>query len=229
MTHNEILLRRAAADIARSDERVTKKAARAAIKGLKFQPDGQGYAERVDRIYELANEFRATRTAREDARRLADPQGISREATLREMKRHRFLACVQRCGFKQTENGCHDNFVKFVDCPDKVRAIAWAGPAGLRTGDNRVDTEHRFFILPNWTADVEQRGLALLDGKLTLHAGPFEEAAGVQVFPAVWAAPGVAFAVATYKGYVARNDGFVVHAATREEAVKKVGGRRRLA
>lgn len=221
MTSNEIKLRQLAAELSRGDERITKVAVRERIKGLKFEKDGvyDKYDQRVDAAYAFAVEFRAVRERRELERNTPAPPTVDdRYAKLGRMKRDRFLNCVQRCGFPQAPPGRHLNLVNFTEA--EVKVVSWVGDG--------PESEHRYFIRPDWTSQVEARGLAVLDGKLTLFAGPEQEVAGVRVFPAVWATGVPPLAVESHRGFVARNGEFSLHAETMEDAVRKVGGHRRL-
>lgn len=70
-----------------------------------------------------------------------------------------------------------------------------------RKTDGRWDV----FVQPQWTIQVDQRGLAKVDGLPTLAALPVEtETEGEEVFRAKWLERGRGFAVHTREGYIVR-------------------------
>ena len=230
MTSNEILLRRVAAALVRSGDKITKAAVRKRIKGLAFVKDGKGYDtydQRVDAAYKFASDFAVVRSRRE-FEKASGPPPADRQSRLLTMKRERFLNCVQRAAFRQTDAGQHMVCVRFVDTPEEVKALSWTGPGGVRASDKKTDSEHRYFIMKNWTTQVQDRGLALLDGKLTLYVGKMNTVANVQVFAATWVSQGDGCTLKTHRGHIARNGDYFTHGDTAEDAAKNVVGHRRL-
>lgn len=230
MTNNEILLRRVAADLVRSGEKITKAALRKRLKGLEFQRDGKGCDtcdQREKAAYAFASEFAVVRSRRE-FERASVPPPEDRHSRLMTMKRNRFLACVQRAGFRKTTNGKHLTCVRFVDSPDQAKALSWEEPGGTRTSDNRADSEHRYFIMGNWTTQVEDRGLAVLDGKLTLQVGKPKMLANIQVYAATWVSQGDGCTLDMSRGHIARNGEYCAHGDTEDDVAKRVVGHRRL-
>ncbi len=230
MTNNEIILRRVAASLVQSGAKITKSEIRKRIKGLNFVKDGNGYEtydQRVDAVYNFANEFSVIRSQR-NLRKNIEPPIKNRQQRLFAMKKKKFMACVQRVSFRQTKNGNHLSCVQFVDTPDQVKAISWEGSGGIRTNDKRVDSEHRYFIMSNWTTQVENRGLAILDGKLTLCANKLKDFAGVEVFQATWVSQGEGCTLKTNYGHIARNGEYSAHGETADGVAKSIGGHRRM-
>lgn len=228
MTKNEILLRKTAADLARSNEKITKIAVRKYLKGLAFAKDGNGYDtydQRVEATYNFAREFAEIRLRRNVEKNIPTP--VDRNARLFIIKRDRFMTYVNHAAFRRTAAGNHMSCVRFVDTPDQVKAVSWEGPGSIRN-TNQVDSEHRYFIMSNWKSQVENFGLALLDSKLTLHAEKPQEMAGVQIFAATWVSQGEGCTLKTNRGHIAKNGEYSTHGNTIDEVVQRICGHRRL-
>ncbi len=94
--------------------------------------------------------------------------------------------------------------------------------------------DHHNIIVPrSWLRTVYRRGLANLDGMLTLDAAPLDGAPdGVRLYAAVWAEQGRGYDVHTRHGYIAiADDGTAYHADTPQTALRGLGrkiSRRRL-
>lgn len=85
--------------------------------------------------------------------------------------------------------------------------------------------DHHIVIVPRaWIARVERRGIAVLDGMLTLDASPLDcdttQEAGVHLYAATWARQGRGYSVETERGYIARADGYSYHAETPQKALE---------
>lgn len=66
------------------------------------------------------------------------------------------------------------------------------------------EDHHRIIVPYNWRLRVERRGLALLDGMMTLDASPCDGApAGIDLFAAVWVEQGRGYSVNVERGYIA--------------------------
>lgn len=78
---------------------------------------------------------------------------------------------------------------------------------------------HEIRVPADWRVRVERRGLAMLDGLMTLDALPMVAPAGIELYAAVWASQGRGYAVKTDRGFiaVAGNDSF--HSDTAEAAI----------
>jgi hypothetical protein len=205
-------------------------AVRNRIKGIDFVKDGKGYDtydQRVDAAYKFASEFAVVRS-RPELERAPCPPPIDRYDRLTAMKRERFMACVQRAAFRQTTTGHHMACVRFVDLKDQVKALSWEGPSGMRAKDARTDSEHRYFVMRNWTTQVEERGFALLGCNLTLYAGKTKELAGVRVCPATWVSQDYGCTLKTNRGYIATNGEYSSHGDTAEDVAERVNDYQRL-
>jgi hypothetical protein len=224
MTRNEAQLHRIAAEIARSDRKISKAFARERIRLTEWEKDGGTQQERIVVVCNLAY---ATRV-KQDQRRAA--RGSKKMDTLQERlvkeKRRKFFRCVQAAGFRTATAGDHNTFLYFVTNPERVKAVSWTGE-GRRYSEKqafrRTDSEHRFFIRDDWTSTVEARGLAFLNGLLTLWVGPAEEVSVLDkpahVYNAVWAGQGVGFHLNCERGYLAVQEKSAYHAESKEEAV----------
>ena len=226
MTNNEVLLRRAAADLARSGEKITKTAIRKRIKGLKFTKDGNNCDGRVEIAYGFAIDFALIRSQRIIQNQL--PNKKDRQSQLLAMKKKRFLDCVQRASFRQTKRGKHINFVQFVTDKDQVKALSWEGPGGIRASDKQIDSEHRFFIMKNWTTKIQNCGLAVLNGNLTLYIDEPKQISGIEVCAAIWASQDHGCTLKTNYGYIARNGEHSMHGNTEDSVIKNIVGHRKL-
>jgi hypothetical protein len=213
MTNNEILLRRIVADILRTNEKVTKALIRKRIKGLKFVKDGNGFDtsdERVDAAHKFALQFALIRLKR-NFTTPSFPTPLERFTRLKTLKRQHFLECVQCAAFRQTKSGKHITCVQFVADESLVKALSWEGPGGRLQKDKKIDSEHRFFIMNNWKTQVEDRGLALLNGKLTLCAGDNSETLGVKMFPAIWVSQDEGCTLKTNRGHITFDGNNSIH------------------
>lgn len=66
------------------------------------------------------------------------------------------------------------------------------------------DSEHTFVVPETWLADVQERGLAVVGGMLTLAAEPVDDVDGVEIFRASWVKQGRGFDLNVVHGYLAR-------------------------
>lgn len=72
---------------------------------------------------------------------------------------------------------------------------AWSG----------TNLDVRITVSPSWRRSVRTRGLAVLDGLLTTHAGPVVRDGDVEVYPASWVRQGRGLSVRDESGWVARH------------------------
>jgi hypothetical protein len=81
-------------------------------------------------------------------------------------------------------------------------------------------------VSPRWGKKVRDRGLAVLDGLLTTHAGRVRRIDGIEVYPAAWVRQGRGFAIRPETGRIAfhRVSGTAYHlpGGTRHEAVSRL-------
>ncbi len=93
----------------------------------------------------------------------------------------------------------------------------------------RTDSNHEYEIPPNWRKTVEQPGLAVLDGMVTLSAELECDQDGIQIYRAVWVRQGRGFSLETRWGWIARrSDGMAYH-SPKSAAAAVVGLRRKVA
>lgn len=86
-----------------------------------------------------------------------------------------------------------------------------------------ANADHHFVTVPtDWLSTVRNRGLAIVDGMMTLSASPASEIDGIEVYKAVWARQGRGYDVVTAAGFIARSGKAVAHGKTSEEAVRQL-------
>lgn len=73
------------------------------------------------------------------------------------------------------------------------RKHAWSG----------TDLEVCITISPTWRRSVRARGLAVLDGLLTTHAGPGSKAGEIDAYPATWVRQGRGLSIRPETGWIA--------------------------
>lgn len=99
---------------------------------------------------------------------------------------------------------------------------------GAYKGWKATEDHHRICVPPDWRVRVERRGLAIVDGLMTLDAHELEPDGDIQVFAATWARQGPGYAVAVDRGYIARLDSVTYHAASAAGAVRGVRRKNRI-
>lgn len=85
---------------------------------------------------------------------------------------------------------------------------------GSYKGYAAAEDHHTITVPRAWMARVERRGLAVVDGLLTLDAAPLDAPQGVELFAAVWARQGRGYDAITERGYIARAGRHTYHAAS---------------
>lgn len=84
------------------------------------------------------------------------------------------------------------------------------------------EDHHRICVPQDWSVRVNNRGLACLEGLLTLDAHPLHSPTGVELFQAVWVSQGRGFEVNVHRGVIARSQGQTYHADDAEAALRGV-------
>lgn len=80
--------------------------------------------------------------------------------------------------------------------------------------------DHHFICVPkDWRHRVQRKGLAILDGMMTLDARLLESPANMEVYAAVWARQGRGFSAITEHGFVAVSGNASFHADSYEKAI----------
>lgn len=101
--------------------------------------------------------------------------------------------------------------------------------AGRFKGWRAAEDHHHLHVPSDWRVRVERRGLAIVDGMMTLDAHALEPLDGVAVFAATWARQARGFAVAVDRGYIARVGNTHYHARSIEAAIAGVRRKQRVA
>lgn len=90
-----------------------------------------------------------------------------------------------------------------------------------------ANEDHHTITVPyDWRMRVKARGLASVDGMMTLDASPMDGAPeGIELFAAVWAIQGRGFEVKTHRGVIARTADrqHAFHAASADAAIAGIG------
>jgi hypothetical protein len=94
--------------------------------------------------------------------------------------------------------------------------------AGRYKGWRAREDHHRICVPKDWRHRVAARGLALVDGLMTLDAHALSPTGDVELFAAVWARQGRGFEVHTDQGIIARLGDVHFHAATVDAAIRGV-------
>ena len=66
-----------------------------------------------------------------------------------------------------------------------------------------TDLEVWITATPNWRRSVRDRGLAIIDGLLTTHAGRLRRHEGIEVYPATWVRQGIGLSIRPESGWIA--------------------------
>jgi hypothetical protein len=87
----------------------------------------------------------------------------------------------------------------------------------------RANEDHHYITVPtDWRIRVLKRGLANVDGFLTLTAQQMAAPQGLELFRATWAERGRGYAVNVRRGFIARHGEFAFHAETVKGALSGV-------
>lgn len=87
----------------------------------------------------------------------------------------------------------------------------------------RANEDHHFITVPtDWRTRVLKRGLANVDGFLTLNAQQMAAPQGLELFRATWAERARGYAVNVRRGFIARNGEVAFHADTIQGALDGV-------
>lgn len=123
-------------------------------------------------------EYRAVEGLR-NRRRFANEPSPTVQTQMRQRIAARVRSAVRlayhRCSYRHSESrwagGVHDIVIEIVDCGSKVNAtgetsVAWSHNRKWRGTDSR----HKISVPLNWIVNIERRGIAVVDGLLTLGA-----------------------------------------------------------
>lgn len=98
--------------------------------------------------------------------------------------------------------------------------------AGAYKGWRATEDHHRICVPADWRMRVERRGLAIVDGMMTLDAHELEPSGDTQIFAATWVRQGKGYSVVVDRGFIARQGTVHYHAASVQSAI--AGARRKL-
>lgn len=132
--------------------------------------------------------------------------------------------------FRTATAGIHRQYVTIEPTSEKVEAEgdSYRGSSySSRCTWRRTDSVHRFRIPPRWRSTVHARGLAILDGMVTLSAEIESENDGITTYAAVWVRQGRGFSLETSRGWIACCDGASYH-SDKSPAAARSGLRRKL-
>lgn len=173
----------------------------------------------------------ALRSQKRDERNLrrtvaVQPTLAKRLAVLKAERRSSLVAAVAaaarglyRVSESRWAGGDHTTTVHVADhvgCSGDSRRV-WS-----RNGKwSGKDSSHQFTVRRTWLVDVHARGLAVVDGMLTLDAEPVQ-GHGPELFRAAWVEQGRGFDLNCRRGYIARLGDVTYHAASARAALDGV-------
>lgn len=102
----------------------------------------------------------------------------------------------------------------------------WNTYRGAFKGWSAREDHHLLKVPRDWRVRVQRRGLAIVDGMMTLDAHALEHHGEIELFAATWVRQARGFSVAVHRGVIARLGSTCFHAPDRERAI---GGVRRKA
>jgi hypothetical protein len=118
-------------------------------------------------------------------------------------------------------------FVNLTTDPAAVGIKTNAYYTGEKAGKWSIQaTDTKITVPADWRVRVQRKGLAVVDGLMTLDAAAME-ANGCELFAATWARRTGAKNVTVDKGYIARADGVSYHGATADQALSGLAKKRR--
>lgn len=204
----------------------TKVAAKSALKaaGLK-QTLADTLLSETDRLTKL-------RAAKAAARR-ALPQPIARPVRLPSGTPAKRLNALRQAAVLATLDKMIDRhthgtwFCQLTTDPAAVGIRSNQYYTGENAGKWSIQATDTYITVPaEWRVRVQRRGLAIVDGMMTLDAAPLE-AHGCELFAATFARRTGAKGVKVERGYIARADAITYHAATADQAISGIAKKRR--
>jgi hypothetical protein len=187
----------------------------------------------LDPLHKAVMDMRRIRRERHEARSVKVTPLAEKLDTTRRTEVVRTAART----FRHGAAGGHSLEVTLTTDPRIVGYVVnmgrnWTTYAGAYKGWGAIEDHHRITVPVDWRMRVQRRGLAELDGLMTLDAIPLDGApVGIQLFSAVWASQGRGYDVRTHRGVIAvsvdRQHSF--RGATAQAAVAGVERRMRVA
>lgn len=137
------------------------------------------------------------------------------------------VATVARSTMRHGAAGGHTIRVAFALDASKVNYAVTIGQnrdtyAGAYKGWSANEDHHRITVPQDWRLRVERKGLATLDGMMTLDAHPLMPHGDVLVYAATWARQGRGFDVKVDRGYIAMLGREHFHADSEQAAIKGI-------
>lgn len=149
------------------------------------------------------------------------PQGTPAQR-LAAVRKSAVQKCAKSC-FRHGAAGGSSVTVGFADASSQVKyeVIMDANRntyGGAFKGWLANEDHHRLCVPADWRKRVENKGLAVLDGMMTLDAHLIHARDGVAVYAAVWARQSKGYQVITERGYLATGHGLAFHGESVEAA-----------
>lgn len=149
------------------------------------------------------------------------PQGTPTQR-LEAVRKAAIQKCAKSC-FRHGAAGGSSFEVEFAGVSSQVKYQVNMGCnrdtyGGSFKGWLAHEDHHHLCVPADWRKRVESKGLAILDGMMTLDAHLIHERDGVAVHAAVWARQSRAYQVVTERGYLATGHGLAFHGESADEA-----------
>lgn len=151
------------------------------------------------------------------------PQGTPAQR-LEAVRKAAIKACAQSC-FRHGAAGGNSFKVEFADASSQVTyEVVMDSNRNTYSGSFKGwlanEDHHRLCAPADWRKRVESKGLAVLDGMMTLDAHLIHQRDGVAVYAAVWARQSKGYQVITERGYLATGHGLSFHGDSADAANK---------
>lgn len=148
--------------------------------------------------------------------------------------RRKAVATEARLILRHGAPGGHTMVIGFAVDASKVNYVVTMAQnrdtyAGAYKGWAANEDHHCITVPKDWRLRVERKGLANLDGMMTLDAHPLMSDREVQVYAATWARQGRGYDVQVDRGYIAVFDDAYFHADSAQAAIKGVRRKAKLA
>lgn len=143
---------------------------------------------------------------------------------LEAVRKAAIKACAQSC-FRHGAAGGTSFNVEFADASSQVKYEVIMDSnrntyGGSFKGWLANEDHHRLCAPADWRKRVESKGIAVLDGMMTLDAHVIRQRDGFAVYAAVWARQSKGYQVITERGYLATGHGLSFHGDSADAATK---------
>ena len=159
-------------------------------------------------------------------------RGVPLQERLDERRRELVSRYACYC-FRHGASGGHTMRVRITDDPGEVNySVRMDKNFGTYRGRFKgwaASEDHHLITVPRlWLSRVYKRGIAVVDGLLTLDAAPCDSGVDdVQLYKAVFAEQSRGYSVKVTRGYIARGGGYSYHASTIRGALTGLTQKRR--